>query len=159
MHKRKVFLLSVLLILVLAVIGCGEKPASKDVTQIKKQAEFKKETEPTQEELNKKLKENAVKADFVELNSYPDKNKDKKVYVEGEVGVVFGDGVGQKFDMSAKEGNGYGYYTITNLCGMYDVKEGDVLKAYGVFSGHDEKTSIPKITATIIEKIPENAGD
>ena len=118
-----------------------------------------KKVEPTQKELNDKLKKEATKANFVELNGHATEHKNKRVFVEGEIGFISTTGwVGGEFSISTKEGKGYGMYEIysldsnENVVGE-DIKEGDKVKVYGVVSPSesDKPTVIknaPHITAT-----------
>ncbi|USK48848.1 DNA-binding protein [Bacillus sp. CMF12] len=109
-----------------------------------------KEEEPSQEELNAKLKDEAVQANFVELNvdNPPD---GKKVFAEGEVSTLIKDDVLDEFTITTNEGNGHGMYSV-NLINTteFEYKEGDRVRIYGAVKGKDEG-GLPQISATIIE--------
>lgn len=117
------------------------------------------EEEPTQEELNNKLKEEAVQANFVDING--DKvAKGAKLYLEGKIETIFGTDRLDKFSMSTKENGGYGMYDIVNLVGNgINIKKGDNIKVWGVYNGKDEKTSMPIIDMTVYEKTGENTQE
>lgn len=107
------------------------------------------ENDPTQDELNAKLKEEAVKADFVELGADNPPNG-KSVYIDGEVSVLMEDVIDQ-FTLTAKEGDGYGIYHI-KLINTTDIEysNGDTVRIYGTVKGKDE--GFPLISATILEQ-------
>jgi hypothetical protein len=113
-----------------------------------------KPKEPTQEELNEKLKLEATKADFVQLNGHEDNFKDKKLYAEGKISTVDYDKVMDlfpSFTLSQQEGTGYGMYHIVNILNVPNLKDGDTVKIYGTLDGKDT-TGMTKITSTVIEK-------
>ncbi|MFD0827582.1 hypothetical protein ACT8ZR_18295 [Neobacillus sp. M.A.Huq-85] len=132
------------------------KTEQKD-TPVVKTAQEKKD-EPTQQELNDKLKSEAVQADFVELN-VDNPPLRKKVYIDGKVSVLT-KGVLDEFTITSKEGNGYGMYHVT-LFNTTDTKysEGDQVRIYGTVGGLNSGKEVGKddsgmimIIATIIEK-------
>lgn len=106
--------------------------------------------DPTQEELNEELKQDAVRADFVELN-VDNPPKDKKVFVDGEVSSLK-EGALDEFIITSKEGNGNGMYSI-QLANTTNVEfnEGDFVRVYGTV---DNKNALgfPQIFGTILEK-------
>lgn len=130
----------------LLLAGCGDhqKETSGEVEDNK--TEETVETKgPTQDELNVKLKEEAVEADYKELNSdnAPDK---KKVFVKGEIGAVFEEGILGTFILN----NENGIYTVNLLSVDEKYETGDNVTVYGTTNGKDE-TGIPQISATILE--------
>jgi hypothetical protein len=113
--------------------------------------------EPTQEELDARLKEEAVKADFVELNCNHEANMYKRIYAEGEVGVIMDEGLLGNFYLSQEEGEGYGMYNVFNFdLDAPNLSEGDWVIIWGIFGGKNEFL-LPKIFATIIEKKAKDA--
>ncbi|EGO86269.1 hypothetical protein G8S49_11070 [Clostridium botulinum C] len=150
--------------LVLALVGCGDKKASSNITtenktntEIKsKSKDIKKENkEPTQQELNEKLKKEAVKADFVKINGHEKENANLKVFAEGKISCVDYKKVMDvfpSFSLKQKEGKGYGLYHITNLFSKEGFKDGDIVRIYGTVNKVKSKTGYPKIIATVIEK-------
>jgi hypothetical protein len=104
----------------------------------------------TQDELNEKIKAEAVQADFAELNvtNPPD---GKRVYVDGVVSILT-KGIIDEFILTAKEGDGYGMYKII-LLNTIDAEyvEGDQVRIYGVVNGKDD-SGMPQISAPILEK-------
>lgn len=137
----------------LMLVGCGGNDTeSKDEPAPKKEETTKTENkaEPTQEELNEKLKAEAVEANFVELNS--DKAEtNKKVFATGEVSAIKEDGIFQSFTLTTKEGEGNGMYSISDVLKETEYAEGDTVKVYGVYTGKDD-LGFPKIESTVIEK-------
>jgi hypothetical protein len=137
----------------LLLAGCGGKESSKETQNPVNSAQTAQKG-PTQEEINAKLKAEAVKASFVELNGHTSEFKNKKVYAEGKVSNVDYKKVVDifpSFVLSQKEGNGYGMYVISNMLEIKGISDGDKVKIYGVVDGTD-KTGMIKIVATIIEK-------
>lgn len=151
-------LLSILLIGMLSfgMVACGDSKdtAKKDDTDKPVATETKQE-EPTREELNEKLKKEAVKADFVKLNGNSKDNKDLKVFAEGKVSTVDYKNVMDvfpSFTLTQEEGNGFGIYHITNVLSVEGLKDGDTVKIYGTVDEETSKDGSIKINATIIEK-------
>ena len=106
---------------------------------------------PTQEELNEKLKAEAVQVEFVKANA-GEYNEGDKLFVKGEVDVFKDDSVLVKSLMSAEEGEGYGVYDVEGF-NITDTEfsEGDTVTVYGSYKGESE-SGLPLIIATIIEK-------
>lgn len=114
--------------------------------------EVKKEVTkgPSQEELNEKLKQEAVQANYTELDSN-NQPIGKKVYIDGEVGPGMKD-VMDEFMLTSKEGDGFGVYKIQ----LFNTTEteyhkGDQVRVYGTVKGKDD-SGMPLISATILEK-------
>ena len=153
----------IIFIIALAITPTGSESSQNTINTkgVTKEINLDKKNKPekklSQEELNIRLKKEAVKAEFIELNSNSKSNINKKVYLEGTVGTILKDGVLGEFSVNTKEENGYGIYTILNMhtTEKETLKQGDIIKIYGVYDGK-EKDNIPKITAIIIEKIGEN---
>ena len=142
---KKLFYIGALSALLLAACG-GEEATPKEDTPVE---ETSVETnEPTQEELNAQLKEEATAIDFVAANG-GEIAENAKVTVKGVVKVIFSEGVAGKFSLTTTEGEGFGVYTIVNLS-MTEPVEGNEVTIYGTFDGKDE-SGIPQIVATIIE--------
>ncbi|QXE20452.1 DNA-binding protein [Clostridium sp. 001] len=156
---KKIISLFVGIIVCLSFMGCGDTSNNQQGNESTKQTVQKKpsKNEPTQAELNAKLKKEATKADFVQLNGHEDQYKGKKVFIEGTVSNVTNENnPGGEFTISAQEGNGYGMYGITSL----DIDHGNVgkdivknnkVKIFGTVDGKDS-FGAPHIVATIIEK-------
>lgn len=117
-----------------------------------------KENEPTQEELNVKLKEEATQADFVELN-VDNPPIDKKVFAAGTITFVNDSGLGGTFTLTTEEEKGIGIYTIFNLTSDFEVQEGQYVTIYGTVSPDKSEDGSPQITATIIENTEEQAQE
>ncbi|MBV4423156.1 OB-fold protein [Clostridium tyrobutyricum] len=156
MKKTSILFIGVILSIVL--IGCGSQTQSNNTTQTKQIVQKQNNSqEPTQDELNTKLKKDATKADFVQLNGNEDKYKGKKVFVEGTVSSITTEGsTGGEFTITAQEGTGYGMYGITSLDTKSinvgkDIVKNSKVKAYGTVDGKDSIGS-PHIVATIVQK-------
>lgn len=130
------------------LVGCSSDDAAEPVEETKQDV-AKDTNEPTQEELDTKLKEESVPANFVELN-IDNPKEGKKVTATGEVGVIYSDGVGGTFSLTTNEDNGFGMYTITNLS-LTTVEEGQTVTIYGTTTAEKADDGTPQITATIIE--------
>ena len=142
---KKLFYIGALSALLLAACG-GEEDTPKGDTPVE---ETSVETnEPTQEELNAQLKEEATAIDFVAANGGEIAEK-TKVTITGKVGTVMSEGVGGIFTVTTTEGDGFGMYTIANFS-MTETAEDAEVTIYGIFAGKDE-AGMPKIVATIIE--------
>ena len=142
---KKLFYIGALSALLLAACG-GEEATPKEDTPVEETSG--ESNEPTQEELNAQLKEEATAISFVAANA-GEVPKNAKVTLKGVVKVIFSEGVAGKFSFTTTEGEGYGVYTIVNLS-MTEPVEGNKVTIYGTFDGKDE-SGIPQIVATIIE--------
>ena len=148
-------LLIMMLIIVGIITACSSgdsQPPISGNSQVQNQEE-KPAAEPTQAELDQKLKSEAIKADFVTINGHTDENRDLKVFAEGKISVVDYQKVMDSFPsflLSQKEDDGYGIYHISNMLSFPNLKDGDNVIVYGVLDGVD-KSGIPRIIATIIE--------
>jgi hypothetical protein len=131
--------------------ACSSEGSTSSNNDEEPVVEQEKNNEPTQEELNDKLKSEAVEASFVELND-PAAEINKQVFAVGEVSVKHEDGIFQVFDLSVKEGEGYGIYQVTDVLKVTDYSDGDTVKVYGIYKGKDEATGMPMINSTVIEK-------
>lgn len=160
---KKIIIIIISVFIIATLIGCSSSSTTPQNTSQNQNATQNQNTaqgnlttnkEPTQEELNQKLKEEATKADFIQINGHEDELVNKKVYAEGKISVVDYEKVMDLFPsflLSQKEGDGYGVYHVTNVLNVPDLKDGDTVKVYGTLKGKD-KTGGPKINATIIEK-------
>lgn len=79
------------------------------------------------------LKSKAVKADFVEINSGKTE-EGSKLYLEGEIGVIEGTDVFDKFALTTREGDGYGVYDVINLYKTNWILRKVIMLKYGVFT-------------------------
>ncbi|MCM3536607.1 DNA-binding protein [Priestia endophytica] len=145
---KKLLALPLLAALLLSACGGNEETATETKSDKPATSEEKK-NEPTQEELDAKLKEEATTADFVKLN-VDNPPVDEKVTAKGKVSIVYQEGVGGSFMLETKEGSGYGMYNILNYS-LADVKEDDEVTIYGTTTGKKADDGSPQINATIIE--------
>lgn len=149
--KKHYALMVLTLCLALTLIACSKTPTNQPAAPQANVA-----TGPSQSELNEKLKKEAIKAEFIQLNSHSEQHLNKSVFIEGAVmpASINGNGVGQTFTVTTKEGVSNGVYAITNLSRVYDVKDNSKVKVYGTFTGKDTKLDMPTIVATIVEIVP-----
>jgi hypothetical protein len=165
MMMKNVFVILVILIGMCVLYSFFEKDSvveanNSEVETVYEHYENQKpeEKEPTQEEINEKIKKEAVKADFVRLNGHESepKNKYLRVFIEGEISNVRYEYTDidpfPHFLISQKEKDGYGLYHITNILNIKNLKDGDKVKVYGVVEGKTKDYSI-KVSAPVIEKI------
>lgn len=150
---KKLFYIGVLSTLLLTACGEEEKAAPKEETPAAEEKEASDkvaETKgPTQEELNEKMRKEAIKLEFVAANS-DEVAKNTKVTISGKVSNIDKEGVGGKFTVTTNEGDGYGMYTVVNLT-LEDVSMDSEVTVYGTFDGSDPDVGFPTIIATIIE--------
>jgi len=149
---KKLIYIGALSALLLTACGGEEKAAPKEETPA---AEEKEATDkvaetkgPSQEELNEKLKAEAIKLDFVAANG-GEVAKDTKVTITGKVTNINEEGVGGTFTVTTTEGDGYGMFTVKNFT-LKDVTMDSEVTVYGTFDGKDE-LGAPSIIASIIE--------
>ncbi len=118
-----------------------------------------KDSDPTQEEIDEQLKQEAVEADFTEIAS--NNWNGKQVYAIGEVNNLnLSIELMPEFLLGVKIGeNEYGVYmvrTFSSLPGAQEaiekMEDGSIVKVYGTVSEED-LYGIPTITSTIIEFI------
>lgn len=142
---KRLFYVSALSVLLLA--ACGDE--TKVDPKVETSSEQVETTEPTQEELNAKLKDEAITLDFIAANG-DEVEKDTKVTITGEVTTVMSEGVGGIFTVTTTEGDGFGVFNVKNFTSD-EVVEGQTVSVYGTYNGKDE-TSMPSIIATFIEQ-------
>ncbi|PAE21950.1 hypothetical protein CHH80_03370 [Bacillus sp. 7504-2] len=146
----------VILSLVLLLSACGSDEADKTSTNADPEAaksektEQAESTEPSQEDLNESLKDEAVAANFVELNS-DEAEVGLKVHATGEISNIQEDGIFRTFTLTTDENDGTGMYSIKDLLKEEEYTEGDIVKVYGIYDGKDE-VGFPVISSTVIEK-------
>lgn len=150
---KKIIFMSSLLLLLGACSSNEETSKEEQPKEEVNEEQQKPKSEMSQEELNELLKEEATKAEFVELNVDNPPNG-KSVYVDGEVSLLTEGVIStmSTFTLTSKEDSGNGFYYI-DLINTTDevVSEGDQVRVYGTVDGKDEN-GMPKITATIVEK-------
>jgi len=130
----------------------GEEAKPKGDTSTTEPSESKNESvtnTPTQEELNEKMRSEAIKLDFVSANGGKIA-KDTKVTITGKITNITDEGVGGKFTVTTKEGDGFGMYSVVNLTTDSNISRDSEVTVYGTFDEKDE-LGAPTIIATIIE--------
>lgn len=141
---KKLLWISTLSALFLA--ACGDE--KKEEPKVETSSEQVETTEPTQEELNAKLKDEAITLDFIAANG-DEVEKDTKVTITGEVTTVMSEGIGGIFTVTTTEGDGFGLFSVKNFTSD-EVVEGQTVSVYGTYNGKDE-SKIPSIVASFIE--------
>ncbi|MEG0379405.1 MAG: hypothetical protein RR614_13090 [Eubacterium sp.] len=150
MKKRLLVFGIVLMLMVLA--GCSTKPETAKNTPTA-EATVKQEKASAD---NKSIKDVAVPADFVEINS--GNWKGKSVVVTGEISAIDLEGKMNIFPncmISQAEGDGYGMYLLlvpgsSESGSLEGRKEGDTITVYGTVYEPDS-TGLPQILAVSIE--------
>lgn len=141
-----------LLILAMAALllaACGNDD-SKEVEKEETPAVTKDQVnEPSQEELNSKLKEDAKEYSFVELNG-DEVTEGEKLKLTGEVTNVSKEGMLGEFTLTTTESDGFGMYSINNMLGA-EVTEGDHVTVYGTYSGKSD-LGMPSVNTPLIEE-------
>ncbi|WP_299090310.1 hypothetical protein [uncultured Metabacillus sp.] len=134
---------------ILVLSACGNDNTEK--TSGDSESVEENTNEPSQEELNKELKEEAKPYSFDEVNNN-EVEKDAKIVVEGSItGGSFG--VGDKFYLASNDGA----YDIVNFNTTDSTfTTNDYVKVFGTYNGKDESTGIPIISATIVEVSKNN---
>jgi len=144
--KKIAYLLSIGFIV--SLFGCGAPAASPKPTTVNQQTASQKVIDTD----NAKLKTEAVKADFAEINGHYDKVKAKAVYFEGKVSDVvntYGAGIPNFIITQGGE-----MFYIVNESDTPDLKNGDTAKIYGRVTDPKEGHGMPTIMSTLIEKTP-----
>lgn len=164
-HSKYLFIISgaFFSVLLITVVTFPVQESNKeDLVNVEKEESIEKSTQEvvevdkrSQEEINEHLKMVAEKANFVELN-VDDPPNGKKVFIDGEITVLYENGTFGEFMLASKEGEGYGAYNII-LLNTTDIKywEGDQVRVYGAVNGKDE-SGMPQVLATILEKNKED---
>lgn len=149
---KRLFYIGALSALLLSACGEEEKATPKEETpaaEEKDAADKVAETKgPTQEELNEKLKAEAIKLDFVKANG-DEVAKNTKVTITGKVTNIAEEGVGGTFTVTTTENGGYGMFSVKNFT-LKDVTKDSEVTVYGTFEGKDD-LGAPSINASIIE--------
>ncbi|CUP05515.1 DNA binding protein [Clostridium baratii] len=150
---KKVLAIFMPIILVTALfIGCGSenKQANKEPLKNESKSTEKNDDSVTQNELNDKIKKEAVKGDFVEIND--DKMNNKSVFITGEVSNIDSDEVIPTFMLKSKESDGYGLYLIKLMDKdlLKDIKDGKKVTVYGKVMGKND-SGMPEISGNVIE--------
>lgn len=143
---------SVLAAVFLLLSGCSSDEdnstanVSNESEEVTAQTETKEKEGPSQEELNKELKEKANPIDFPVSDQV---KVDDPVSISGTVTVgPEGGQLGESFSVETEGG----IFKVTSLQMDTEIEEGDQVTIYGSYNGLDESTAIPTITATLIEK-------
>jgi len=146
----------------ISLTACGSQEKQTTQADTPKQEEKPKENKPAQKELNDTMKKEAVKGDFVELNS-DNPPKDKKLFLEGEINSIQSK-TGEKelqtsdyFMLKTQEETGIGIFKVMNgdieNTKKEHFKAGDKVRIYGVYMEKDITSGMPVIASTIIEKV------
>lgn len=145
--------------IVMYLTACGSQEKQTVKTDTSKQEE--KDNKPSQKELNDTMKKEAVKGEFVELNS-DNPPKDKKIFLEGKIDKLMSV-TGEKelqtsdyFILKTQEADGIGIYKVFNTdiknTKKEHFKECDTVRVYGTYMNKDGLTGMPIVGSTIIER-------
>ena len=148
--KKIMYLLSIGLIV--ALLGCGTSASTSTPTTaptVDQKAESQKRIDAD----NAKLKMEAVKANFIEINGHYDKVKAKPVFAEGKISVVDNTYAVGIPNFLLNQGGGSLFY-ILNGSDTLDLKDGDMVKVYGRVTDPKEGIGMPTIMCTVVERIP-----
>lgn len=105
--------------------------------------------EPTQKELDDKLRNEAVELDFVAVNNGEYTSSDL-IKASGIASVVVSTNAGDEFMLTTEESeDGYGIYEVVIMRTGVDLEEDDEVTVYGTLD--TDSDSIPRIIATIVE--------
>ncbi|MBT2714714.1 hypothetical protein [Bacillus sp. ISL-57] len=143
------FLLGVVIIVGGLLAGCGN---DEEVVKEVEQTESKEPAEPAesmQADKDAELKENAVEADFVELN-VDTPPLGKEVFLTGEVTFTGESDLGPICSITTEESDGSGMYTVFTPSGMVEI--GKTYRVYGSVLGGKADDGTPQIVADIIEE-------
>jgi len=145
---KKIILLAALL---LSACSSEEEVTKKSEPADETNVEQKVNNEDlSQEEINEKLKEEATRADFVELD-VDNPPIGKKVFIDGKVSVLT-EGTIDSFTLTSEEGTAYGMYKVILInTTNEEYTSGDQVRVFGSVKGKDE-IGMPEISATILEK-------
>lgn len=148
---KKAFVIILTTSFLLIACGGNEETAKEEKPKEEVVEDQKTNDDQSQEELNTQLKQEATKADFVELN-VDNPPEGKKVFIDGEVSSLIRDDSINEFILTSKENDGYGMYKIILVNSSdADFNEGDQVRIYGGVKGKDD-IGTPEILASILEK-------
>ncbi|MEW4151833.1 hypothetical protein Q0N88_16885 [Bacillus thuringiensis] len=151
--------------LLLGLTACDSSKSneSSEKTNVKSQPETKKDL-TSQDELNKKIKQDAEEVIFVKANGDQYYEKGKRLKATGTVDLLLKSSALPSFVISTNENNGKVMYTIQiaqsgvqsseneiTLKSGLKISKGATVTIYGAYDEKD-KTGMPKISATVIEQ-------
>lgn len=104
----------------------------------------------SQDDLNKKIVDNAVKADFIKINE--NQMNGKSIFATGEVSNINSDEVLPTFTLKAPEGDGFGVYEIVLVDNemLKDIEEGKTITVYGKVMDKND-SGMPRISGNLIK--------
>lgn len=131
------------LFLLLTLIACSpEEEATGELIEDGEVTAEEEPNEPTQEELNERLKEQAMEANFTEVNG-GEVEEGTPLYIEGKVTFVADGGQLGEFTITTEENDGHGMYNIANFSMIEEnIEEGQHLKVYGTYAGNQKRGSL-----------------
>ncbi|ADY19666.1 hypothetical protein P4U05_11250 [Bacillus paranthracis] len=150
------------LLLGLTACDSSKQSESSEKTNVKPQRETKKDL-TSQDELNKKIKQDAEEVSFVKANG-DQYAQGTRLKATGTVDLLLKSATIPSFIIGTNENGGNGMYTIQiaqsgiqsseneiTLKSGLKISKGATVTIYGVYDGKD-KTGMPKISATVIEQ-------
>ncbi|QWG76138.1 MULTISPECIES: hypothetical protein [Bacillus cereus group] len=163
MHKKIISIcIGSTLLLGLTACDSSKQNESNEKTNVKSQTETKKDL-TSQDELNKKIKQDAEEVSFVKANG-DQYEKGKRLKATGTVDLLLKSSALPSFILTTNENDGKGMYTIQiiqsgvqsneneiTLKNGLKIAKGTTVTIYGAYDEKD-KTGTPKISATVIEQ-------
>src|SRR5690625_4049844 len=128
MDMKKVLGIGIIL-MVMLLSACGNDEEVNTESKEDESSVEQESNEPSQEELDEQLKEEATEADFVKVNG-GEVEEGAKLFAEGEVSHA-DEEIIQQFTLTTKSGDGYGMYTVKSIAD--EVSDGDQVKVYGTY--------------------------
>lgn len=140
--------LSLLLAATLLLAACSDTEDAEPV-EVEGTVEDTATAEPSQDELNAQLKEEATEIEFVKANG-DEVEEGAKIKATGEISNLVDDTM-MAFTLTTKEGEGSGMYSIKGFNTTdASVEEGQSVTVYGTYAGKND-SGMPEINLTIIE--------
>lgn len=146
----------------LTACDSSQQNESNEKTNVKSQTETKKDL-TSQDELNKKIKQDAEEVSFVKANG-DQYEKGKRLKATGTVDLLLKSSTLPSFIINTNENDGKGMYTIQIVQSGVQSNENEITLKDGmkitkgakvtIYGAYDEKdkTGMPKISATVIEQ-------
>jgi hypothetical protein len=144
-----IIFIPILVFAFLYILGSIAGPT--EFEQESNQSSLESESEPSQEELDNKLKKEAVEVDFVTANA-DQYEEGTKLFAKGTVESIIDDGSAfPTILFSTKSGDGYGMYEVQIFDLDAELKVGDEITIYGIYKGNNDM-SMPILQSSYIEE-------
>ncbi|MCP3028624.1 hypothetical protein [Halobacillus sp. A5] len=124
-----------------ALLGCSEDTSANESKE-----------QPSQQDLEEQLREEAVPIDFATVNAGEVEEGDK-VFIQGYISAAApADEAAAVFSVTADEEAGEGTYSVENKDEGAEFMIKDIVEVYGTYQGTDD-AGTPVIEGTIIESV------